>query len=237
MWVWWHPGIAPVPACAPEEADQDSPALIWPQENEDHWGGERYIDPLTCAEIALIHPSSTLMLVALCIGVMNDETSGTEVAYGAECVLPALSRHPGTWTAETAQLLALGMAARRADIRAQAAELLAAAVPARIQAATAAEGFAACAPAVALNRWAGSFADAARLAPAPVVELLVALLPRLDPKMHGLSGLLTVLLDEATRRGHLPASAALTEWLQRFSGASVAAKTARALRELSGKKS
>jgi hypothetical protein len=228
-WVWWYPVVTP----AADDADEDSPAVIPPQSEDDRKIGD-WVDLLTCAEIGWIHPPSTTMLVALCIGLMNDETNGTEVVYGVEHVLPVLSRHPGAWSAETAQLLALGMAARRADIRAQAAELLAAAVPARISAADAAAGFAACAHTVALNRWASAFADAARIACATAVDVLAALLPRLDPQTRGLGALLTVLLDEATRLQRLPASPALTAWLQRFSGASASAKTARALRALAG---
>ena len=48
-----------------------------------------------------------------------------------------------------------------------------------------AEGLAACAPAVVLTRWASSFTDAATIAPATVVDVLTALLPRLD---HGARG-------------------------------------------------
>jgi hypothetical protein len=215
---------------APDATVQADPALVRPC-GKDDWFRDQSIDPLTCAEIALIHPPSTLALIATGIDVMHSAaSSGDTTPNGAEYVLRALSWQPGAWNAETAQLVALGMAAERAEIRAQAAELLAAAVPARIAVTTAAEGFAACARTIVLTRWANAFTDAARLAPAAVVELLVALLPRLDAKARGLGSLLTVLLDEATRLRHLGASGALRAWLEQFSGTSASAKAARALR-------
>jgi hypothetical protein len=233
MWVWWGPFVKPAsPAQAAQGMDAASPAVIQPWPDDDFWRGSM-IDALPCAEVALIHPPSTLPLVEAGIGVMNSAAGDDATPTGAEHVLRALSRHPGAWTVETAQLLALGMSAKHAEIRAQAAELLAAAVPARIAVAAAAEGFAACAVAVVLNRWAHAFRDAASLAPAAVIDLLAALLPRLDPKARGLGALLTVLLDEATRQRHLPASDTLAAWLAQFSGASASAKAARAIQALS----
>jgi len=98
--------------------------------------------------------------------------------------------------------------------------------------ATAAQGFAVCAPAIALTRWAEAFADAAAIAPFAAIDTLAALLPSLPAKAHGLGALLTVLLDETTRHRRLPASGALAAWLDQFGGASATAKTARAIRAL-----
>jgi len=128
------------------------------------------------------------------------------------------------------QLVALGMAANHRAIRAQATELIAAVVPARITVAFAAEAFAACAPAVVLTRWAASFTDAAALIPTTVIDLLAALLPRISAKARGVSGLITALHNETIRHQHMTGADALVTWLDQFSGASATAKAAKALR-------
>lgn len=221
-WVWWDPVIH---AADLEKPAPQRPGLI-PSTPKDSWRSYRGTTELVTGELALVHPASTLHLAAVGVGVLNNALS--EVEHQAGPVLSALAGHPGAWTAETVQVVALGMAAQPTPLRAQAAELLAAAVPTRIGVTAAAAGFAGCAPAIVLTRWAGSFADAAGLAPAAVVDLLTALLPRLDRTSRGLGALLTVLLDESLRLGRRAEDPALRDWLAGFTGSS-AAKTAKAL--------
>ena len=183
---------------------------------------------LVCAELGLAHPASTLPLTAANLGLMNVAASD-DAEHRAAAILRVLATHPGAWRSETAQLLALGMAAKQAGVRAQAVEVFAAAIPGRVDAAAVAQAFAACAPAIVLTRWAESFADAATLAPAAVIAVLGGLLPRLDPKARGIGALLTVLLDESLRHARPVADADLRGWLAGFAGGSAAAKAAKAL--------
>ena len=53
-----------------------------------------------------------------------------DAEHRAAAILRVLATHPGAWRSETAQLLALGMAAKQAGVRAQAVEVFAAAIPA-----------------------------------------------------------------------------------------------------------
>lgn len=224
QWVWWDPRIHADPSEQPSSVD---PALI-PSTPVELWRSYRGTTDLVTHELALVHPPSTLRLTAVGIALLNHTISG-EVEHRAAPLLEVLAGHPGTWTAETVQLVALGMSAGQAPLRAQAAELLVAAVPARLAVAQAARGFADCAPACVPARWAASFADAARIDPGLVVQLLGALLPRLDRATRGIGALLTVLLDESLRIGAGVPSPALREWLAGFTGASAAAKAAKAL--------
>ncbi len=223
QWVWWHPEIQAEPMEAPSATQ---PALI-PS------GPLRYNDgvdahALVCAELGLAHPASTLPLTAANLGLMNVAASD-DAEHRAAAILRVLATHPGAWRSETAQLLALGMAAKQAGVRAQAVEVFAAAIPGRVDAAAVAQAFAACAPAIVLTRWAESFADAATLAPAAVIAVLGGLLPRLDHKARGIGALLTVLLDESLRHARPVEDADLRGWLAGFSGGSAAAKAAKAL--------
>ncbi len=223
QWVWWSPEIQAAPGEAPSATQ---PALI-PS------GSLRYNDSvdahaLVCAELGLAHPASTLPLAAANIAIMN-VAAGDDAEHRAAAVLRVLAMHPGAWHSETVQLLALGMAAKQAEVRAQAVEAFAAAIPGRIDAAAAAQAYAACAPAIVLTRWAQSFADAATLAPAAVIAVLGGLLPRLDHKARGIGSLLAVLLDESLRHAQPVAAADLRGWLAGFTGASAAAKAAKAL--------
>ncbi|WP_353111478.1 DUF6493 family protein [Microbacterium sp.] len=224
QWVWWDPVVVAERA---EQPSMVNPAFIGTGTRGwyEHYHG---VTELTAAQLALVEPSSTLPLTAAGLRLMNSAAQDT-VEHRAVSILASLSGHPGIWTAETVQLVALGMAGAVAELRAQAAELLVAAVPVRLAAAEAARGFAACAPGIVLTRWAASFADAAMLAPETVVEVLSALMPAIDRKARGLGALLTVLLDESVRRGGRVADPALREWLSGFSGSSAAAKTAKAL--------
>lgn len=223
QWVWWSPLVHAEPAEAPTATQ---PALI-PSGPPQHQEG---VDAhaLVCAELGLAHPASTLPLAAASVGIMN-VAAGDEAEHRAPAVLRVLAVHPGVWQPETVQLLALGMSAKQAEVRAQAVEVFAAAIPHRVDAAVAAHAYAACAPAIVLTRWAASFTDAATLAPAAVIAVLGSLLPRLDPKARGIGSLLTVLLDESLRHAHPVSDADLRGWLAGFTGTSAAAKAAKAL--------
>lgn len=223
QWVWWSPVVHAEPADAPTATQ---PALI-PSGPPQHQEG---VDAhaLVCAELGLANPASTLPLTAASMEIMN-VAAGDEAEHRAPAVLRVLALHPGAWQPETVQLLALGMASKQAEVRAQAVEVFAAAIPQRVDATVAAQAYAACSPAIVLTRWAASFADAATLAPAAVIAVLGGLLPRLDSKARGIGSLLTVLLDESLRHAHPVADADLRGWLAGFTGASAAAKAAKAL--------
>ncbi len=223
-WVWWDPVLHAERATTPSV---EQPGLI-PSTPADRWRSYRGTNDLVTAELGFVHPHSTLPLVAVGMTVLTSALSET-AEHRADAVLATLARHPGVWTAETAQLVGLGLAAQRADQRLPAVELLAVAIPGRISPASMAEGLAACAPAVVLTRWASSFTDAATIAPATVVDVLTALLPRLDHGARGVGSLLTVLLDESLRLNRPASDAALRTWLGGFTGSSAAARTARAL--------
>lgn len=223
QWVWWYPTIEATPEA---RASAANPGLI--PSSAEEFPSEFFQVALLTGQLALVHPPSTWPLVAACANRLNAATQEA-TPVGEEHALRALGRQPGTWTPETVQLVALGMAAKRAEVRAQACELLCAAVPARMDVAAAAEGFAACAPAILLTRWAQSFLDAAAIAPRTTIGLLTGLLPRLEPSRAGVGALLTVLLDESVRLGRGVSSPDLLAWLRGFSGSSAAAKAARAL--------
>jgi hypothetical protein len=163
------------------------------------------------------------------------QSAMSEVNHAAGPVIDALASHPATWTAETAQVVALGMAAYHAELRTRSAELLASAMPSRISASEAAEGFAACEPAVALNRWTASLSDAATIAPTAVIELLTHLLPKLSRDTRGIGALLGVLVDESIRQHRGVNDPQLREWLDGFKGASGAAKAAKIGLALTGR--
>lgn len=221
--VWWNPEIIAHPGAS---RWLEHPALIPSSLPTPHF---YYLaSSLETAETALVHPASTAALIAGGISLLLAATlEATPV--GEEAVLDALSWHPGAWTPETVQLVALGMAAVRPEVRSRAVEILVGVVPSRISASDAARGFAACAPACLLTRWSGSFSDAASLSGGAVVDLLTALLPRLDRRARGIGSLLTVLLDESIRLGRVTSDPTLVAWLKEFSGTSSAARAARAL--------
>lgn len=223
QWVWWSPVVHAEPAEAPTATQ---PALIPSSAPQHHDSVDAHA--LVCAELGLANPASTLPLAAASIEIMN-VAAGDEAEHRAPAVLRVLAVHPGAWQPETVQLLALGMAAKQAEVRAQAVEVFAAAIPQRVDATAAAQAYAACAPAIVLTRWAASFTDAATLAPAAVIAVLGGLLPRLDPKARGIGSLLTVLLDESLRHAQPVADSELRGWLAGFTGTSAAAKAAKAL--------
>lgn len=223
QWVWWSPVVHAEPAESPTATQ---PALIPSGPPQHQEAGDAHA--LVCAELGLADPASTLPLAAASMEIMN-AAAGDEAEHRAPAVLRVLAVHPGVWQPETVQLLALGMSARQAEVRAQAVEVFAAAIPDRVDATVAAQAYAACAPAIVLTRWAASLTDAATLAPAAVIAVLGGLLPRLDPKARGIGSLLTVLLDESLRHAQPVADADLRGWLAGFTGASAAAKAAKAL--------
>ncbi|WP_312431250.1 DUF6493 family protein [Achromobacter sp.] len=223
QWVWWSPVVHAEPAEAPTATQ---PALIPSGPPLQQEGVNAHA--LVCAELGLANPASTLPLAAASIEIMN-VAAGDEAEHRAPAVLRVLAVHPGVWQPETVQLLALGMSAKQAEVRAQAVEVFAAAIPDRVDATVAAQAYAACAPAIVLTRWAASFADAATLAPVAVIAVLGGLLPRLDAKARGIGSLLTVLLDESLRHAHPVGDAGLRGWLAGFTGTSAAAKAAKAL--------
>lgn len=223
QWVWWDARVHGAPIAAPSATQ---PALI--ASGELAFSDGPVASELITAALGLAHPASTLPMAAAGVDILHGAL-GDDVEYCAAGLLRALAVHPGVWSAETAQLLALGMAARQAGLRAQAVELLAAAVPDRLDAPTAARGFAACAPAVVLTRWAQSLADAASLAPRTVIALLTNLLPQLEHKARGAGALVTVLLDESLRHACPATDGSLRAWLSGFTGSSAAARAAKAL--------
>ena len=223
MWTWWRPAIFAGELTAPSI---DLPGLIASVPHSSSLDTE--ISALEMGAVALSCPSSTLPIVAAGISPLTAAVSEA-TPVGEEVTLDVLSWHPGGWTSETVQLVALGMSAKRHEIRAQAVELLVAAVPGRIAVDDAAAAFAACAPACILTRWASSCADAASLSAECVVDLLTALLPRLDRRTRGIGSLLAVLLDESVRRGTVTSDPALRAWLSEITGTSAAARAARAL--------
>lgn len=185
-------------------------------------------------QLGLVHPPSTLTLIETGIDLLHWGLR-EHSAVGEEHILTALAEHPGRWEPVTAELVALGLSNGRAQVRAQAAELLAAAVPTRIDAATFAAGMAHSAGPCTLTRWAQSLSDAAGISASSgptVVAILTFLLPTLDRGRTGIGALLTLLLDESLRAGTPSNDATLRAWLGEFAGNSAAAKTARRLLSL-----
>jgi Family of unknown function (DUF6493) len=224
MWVWWKPEIVADSAIEPSPTQ---PALI-PSSGEglSSERGWREMSGLVAGALSLVNPSSPLSLVATAVPVMHHVMS--EVNHAASPILSGLASHPGAWTLETAQVVALGMAAHDAGLRTQSVELFATAIPSRISAAHAAVGFAACQPAVALNRWTSSFSDAATIAPTAVIDLLTHLLPKLAHDTRGVGALLGVLVDEGLRHHQAVTDPDLRDWLEAFAGSAGAARAAKA---------
>lgn len=225
-WVWWTPVVQADSVTQPSAVNPGIIASREPSKHPHYWG----VTDLVSSQLALVYPPSTAHLTAAGISILKSAADeGSE--HRAAAVLTALANHPGSWTAETGQLVALGMSAVEASLKAQAAELFAATIPTRLSATDAAEGFAACMPACILTRWASSFSDAATLAPDSVVDVLTALLPRLDRRTRGMGAILAVLLDESIRLGRSTDVPELRDWLADFVGSSAAAKTAKALQQ------
>lgn len=186
---------------------------------------------LEIRQSAMAFPPSTLSLAAASISWLNRamETPDPEVE---DAVLAALEVHAGRWEGPTAELLALGLAAQRAEVRIRASELFALAIPERMGAEPFAAALAHCARACVLSRWAASLADAAGISGSAATatrEVLAHLLPRLERAQHGVGKLLGVYLEECIRAHVPPESAELRAWLKGFSGTSIAARNAKGL--------
>jgi hypothetical protein len=224
MWTWWKPEIV---AESGSEPSPTQPAFI-PSSGEglSSERGWREMSNIVASSVAFVTPDSTLPLVAVAIPVLHHVMS--EVNHAAGPLLRGLASHPGPWTSETAQVLALGMAAHDAALRAEAVELFADAIPTRLEASQTAIGFAACQPAVVLNRWASSFSDAATISPDAAIDVMTHLLPKLERDTRGIGALIGVLVDESIRRRRRVENSQLRRWFEEFSGSSAAAKAAKA---------
>jgi hypothetical protein len=146
--------------------------------------------------------------------------------------LTAIAESPGSIGEIGRACVAFGLSGKHRLDRAQAAELLAAELGARLNAVELATTMATLVEACKLNRWAESFADAALISTRSrlgVIALLSTLLPSLSASRTGMSALLEVLDDELRRAGLSAADPALREWLGGFSGSSKAAKAAKAI--------
>ncbi|WP_185744231.1 hypothetical protein, partial [Arachnia propionica] len=208
--TWWRARMS----CEPE------PTEPHPVEGWNHLNGD-------VLPFALVDPSSTAYLVAATIETAMFGV--TDFPSQVPRALRFLREQNGRWAPETAQLLALAMSAQRAETRTLAAELLAESIPGRLGAAETAEGMAATVMLCKVNRWASSLSDAASINAGSVIDLLTALLPRLDPGLRGIGGLMQLLLDEQLRVGRLTEDETLREWLAGFTGSSAAARCAKAL--------
>ncbi|MDO5067189.1 MAG: DUF6493 family protein [Propionibacteriaceae bacterium] len=173
--VWWKPAVHPTGSEVPRRRGHADDCTAWDVAVFSHLdpGGAAYLvtDGLPRMYWA-VHESSHRQ---------------------AEAILDVLESYRGQWSAEAAQLLALGLSSLRAETRARAAEVLASCVPARLPVELAAEGFAACVAGCKVNRWVSSLTDAATLNPGMVADLLTALLPRLDQGLRGIGGLRKLL--------------------------------------------
>ena len=146
--------------------------------------------------------------------------------------LAAIAESPGSIGEIGRACVAFGLSGKHRLDRAQAAELLAAELGARLTVVELASTMATLVEACKLSRWAESLADAALISARSrrgVIELLTALLPRLATSRTGMSALLEVLDDELRRAGAVVTDPTLREWLATFSGSSKAAKAAKAM--------
>ncbi|MDO5083678.1 MAG: DUF6493 family protein [Arachnia propionica] len=211
-WVWWRSEVL----CVPNPGQKIS------------GGRRRGLYGPESTPVLLMDPHGTAYIVAQ--GIRTAEWAVEDTCHREiDDVLKALSELGGTWTPETAQLVGLGLSGSRQETRSLAAELLAEAVPARLSVQQTAEGMAACVVGCKVNRWVSSLTDAAGLNPGMVVDLLTALLPRVDRELRGIGGLMQLLLDEQLRVGRVTEDGALRAWLAGFTGSSAAAKTAKKL--------
>jgi hypothetical protein len=150
--------------------------------------------------------------------------------------LAAIAESPGVIGEIGRSCVAFGLSAKHRLVRAQAAELLATELGARLAAPELARTMAVLVDACKLTRWAEALADASLISPLArerVIELLTLLLVQLDPTRSGMSALLEVFEDELRRAGAAVEDGALREWLAQFSGSSKAAKAAKAILGLS----
>lgn len=166
--------------------------------------------------------------------VLSSARAHSEQVPDVAFVLDALLTHPGRTGRLSSLAVAAGLATKEQADRVRAADCFAAlVVPGRIPPTELADAMAMLAPAVPVQRWAGSLGDAAEAAPdarEAVAEILIDLLPRLDRSVRGLSALLDRLDEELARLGRTRATnQAFHVWASEFSGSSRAARTARRL--------
>jgi hypothetical protein len=211
----------------------DEPTELEAQES-DQWGGgwsSRFLGDWTPA-LAAVWPHDAEHFLALTYQPVLESPSWTETAHDVPRTLDALARHPGRMGPLAAATVAAGLSATQRDHRLHGVDLFLDLVPpGRVGVREVATVLAQNARAWPANRWAESFASAARApggAPA-VVDLLTHLLPQLPTDHRGLTTLLDVLRDELIRLGRPVTDPALTQWLGGFSGSSAASRTARLL--------
>lgn len=183
-------GAALVGMAVPERATYD----------KEFWQDLYTLQPQYLQAMALAFPDDTSTLIPA--ASMAIHRGLAEVApRQLDALSPELlARHPGQWEVATGTCVALGLASRHQAVRASAAELLAARVPGRLGPDRMATAMAQVVPQVTLARWVGSLADAAQLNPDLVIDVLTALLPRLEPRATGVAKLLTLLNDEQIRK-------------------------------------
>ena len=170
-------------------------------------------------------------LAITCMPVL-EAPNWTEAAHDVPRVLDALARHPGRLGTLAAHTLAAGLSASRRDHRLHAVDAFLDLVPTgRIAADDISAALAKHQQAWPLTRWAESLGAAAR-GPGgsdAVLSVLVALLPRLPLDARGLNRMLDLLRDETLRAGRPLTEPGLLRWLERHSGSSATARTARLL--------
>lgn len=182
--------------------------------------------------LAAIWPHDAEHFLALtCLPVL-ESTGWAEAAHDVPRTLDAVARHPGRMGALTAGTLAAGISATQRDHRLHAIDAFVdLALSGRIPLADLAVTMARYAQAWPANRWAESLASVSQ-APGgaeAAVELLTLLLPQLPADHRGLNKLLELLRDQSIHLGLRPTDPALVGWLDRFTGSSAAARSARLL--------
>ncbi|MDO5066467.1 MAG: DUF6493 family protein [Propionibacteriaceae bacterium] len=197
--------------------------------DEEFWQDLYTLHPQHLQAVALAFPDDTAPLVPTAKMAIHKGLDEVAPRQLDALSLELLTRHPGRWDEAAGACVALGLASRHQAVRASAAELVASKVPGRLRAEQLATAMADQVSNVVLSRWAGSLADAAGLNPDAVIDVLTALLPKLEHGATGVAKLLTLLHDEQTRKGRSTMDAALRGWLEQFSGSSAAAKAARQL--------
>lgn len=197
--------------------------------DKEFWQDLYTLQPQHLQAMALAFPDDTSPLVPTASMALHRGLAEVAPRQLDALSLELLARHPGRWDVATGTCVALGLASRHQAVRASAAELLAARVPDRLVPDQMATAMAEVVPEVTLSRWAGSLADAAQLNPDAVIDVLTALLPRLEPRAIGVAKLLTLLHDEQVRKGLVTQDPALRGWLAQFSGRSAAATAAQRL--------
>ena len=221
----WQLDIAEAPAAAAT----DEPTAARPG-SEDVRFRESREDFVTWS--ALIYPHDAEVFLVDAIHPVLSAATADEVQHDAVRVLRALSGHPGRLGPLGLATLAAGLTASKADQRTHAVDAVHALHAAgRLPPEELAEGMRRLVGPATLTRWAATLRDLAsadETSAELVVAALTATLPTIPPRTRGLHALLELLREELLRLG-APTPAPLRPWLQRFSGASRAAKAARAL--------